>query len=171
MALNLTQLKEEFIAEMAGQGTIPKDLRQASSPSEAVKQADITCTATTATTPVFDASDIKPGTHISAVGSYTPVMQEVPGELLQKALVIVDSRSAAMAETGDLIQPIQQGMFDESHIHAEIGEILLGTRSGRKNDQQITYFKSVGVAVQDAMAGRLALENARRLGFGQNVDL
>jgi ornithine cyclodeaminase/alanine dehydrogenase-like protein (mu-crystallin family) len=97
-------------------------------------------------------------------------MQEIPAEAILQAYAVVDSRSATLAETGDLIQPIQQGLFTEDHIQAELGEILLGQKPGRTGDQQITYFKSVGVAVQDAMAGRLALENAKKIGLGQTVD-
>jgi ornithine cyclodeaminase len=161
---------EAFITKMRGQGPIPKDLRAASSPAEAVAEADIVCAATTSNTPVFADGDLKPGAHVTGVGSYTPEMQEIPAETIKRALVTVDSRSAALAESGDLIQPMQQGLFDENHVHAEIGEIVLGRKSGRTSDEQITYFKSVGVAVQDAMAGRLALENARKLGLGQQVD-
>jgi ornithine cyclodeaminase len=161
---------EKFIAEMAGQGPIPQDLRPAASPKEAVQDADIISAATTATAPVFEAADLKPGVHINAVGSYTPEMQEIPAQAILQAYAVVDSRSATLAETGDLIQPIQQGLFTEEHIQAELGEILLGKKPGRRDAQQITYFKSVGVAVQDAMAGRLALENAKKLGLGQTVD-
>ncbi|MBN1452534.1 MAG: hypothetical protein JW963_16075, partial [Anaerolineales bacterium] len=103
-------------------------------------------------------------------GSYTPDMQEVPAETVARALVVVDSRLATLAETGDLIQPMQAGLFGEEHIHAELGEILLGRKIGRRSPNQITYFKSVGVAVQDAMAAQLALQNARRLGLGVEVD-
>jgi ornithine cyclodeaminase/alanine dehydrogenase-like protein (mu-crystallin family) len=97
-------------------------------------------------------------------------MQEIPAEAIQRAYATVDSRSAVLSETGDLLTPIQQGLFGEDHIQAEIGEIVLGQKPGRQDAQQITYFKTVGVAVQDAAAGRLALENAHKLGLGQEVD-
>jgi ornithine cyclodeaminase/alanine dehydrogenase-like protein (mu-crystallin family) len=97
-------------------------------------------------------------------------MQEISPETLARALVTVDSREAALAEAGDLIQPIKASLFGEDHIYAEIGEIVLGRKSGRAAPEQITYFKSVGVAVQDAVAGALAVENARKLGLGQQVD-
>ena len=159
-----------FIEEMAGQGPIPKGLRAASSPAQAVAEADVISAATTSHTPVFDAADMKAGAHINGIGSYLPEMQEIPAEAIQQALVVVDSRSASLAESGDLIQPIQQGLFGEDHIHAELGEIVLGKKSGRAEDGQITYFKSVGVAVQDAMAGQLALDNAKKMGLGQHID-
>lgn len=161
---------EKFAAEMAGRGPVPKNLRVAASPAQAGKDADIICTATTSTTPVFADADVRSGAHISAIGSYTPEMQEVPAETVARAKVVVDSRSATLAETGDLLKPMQAGLFDESHIHGELGEIVLGRKPGRASESEITYFKSVGIAVQDAMAAQLALRNAEKMGLGQKVN-
>lgn len=160
---------ESFVLEMAGKGDIPNDLRVAASSSQALTDADIICTATTASSPVFSDADLKPGTHISAIGSYTPEMQEVPAETVARSLVVVDSRDATMEETGDLLKPMQAGLFGKDHIYAELGEIVLGRKTGRESSQQFTYFKSVGVAVQDAMAAQLALENARKYKLGISV--
>jgi ornithine cyclodeaminase len=156
--------------ELAGTGPVPLDVRVASSPSEAVADADVICTATTSAKPVFADSDIRTGVHISAVGSYTPEMQEIPGDTVRRARLFVDSRSAALAETGDLIQPIRAGLISQDHITAELGELVLGRQEGRRSAQEVTLFKSVGVAVQDAVAATLALRNARRLGLGQEVQ-
>jgi ornithine cyclodeaminase len=161
---------EAFIAEMAGRGPIPADLRPAASPRQAVAEADVISAATTATTPVFADADLKPGAHINGVGSYTPQMQEIPAETVARALVVVDSREASLAEAGDLIQPIEAGRFTAAHIHAEVGELVLGKKDGRSHPDQITYFKSVGVAVQDVMAAQLALQNAQAAGLGQTVE-
>lgn len=160
---------EDFVKDMAGVGLIPKELRVASSSQEALSDADIICTATTSSTPVFADADVKSGTHISSIGSYTPEMQEVPAETVARALVVVDSREATLAETGDLLKPMQAGLFGEDHISAELGEILLGRKPGRGSPEQITFFKSVGVAVQDAMAAQLTLQNARKQRLGTNV--
>ena len=160
---------EAFAREMAGMGSVPKDLRVATTPEEALSEADIVCTATTSSKPIFSDSDVKPGAHISAIGSYTPEMQEVPSETVARALVVVDSLSAALAETGDLLKPLQEGLFDESHIWGELGELVLGRKAGRQSPEQITFFKSVGVAVQDAMAAQLALQNARKRKLGTDV--
>ncbi|MFN3741486.1 MAG: ornithine cyclodeaminase family protein [Anaerolineales bacterium] len=159
-----------FVSEMAGRGPIPQDLRIAETPSQAVQQADIICTATTSSTPVFADADVKPGTHISAVGSYTPQMQEIPSETVARSRVFVDSRQAVLAEAGDLIQPIHQGIFGEEHIYAELGEVVLGRKHGRLSPDEITFFKSVGLAVQDALAAQLALKNALKMGLGQVVN-
>lgn len=161
---------EAFAKEMAGQGAIPSALEPAPSAQAAVKDADIICTATTSTTPVFADADLKPGVHISAIGSYTPEMAEVPAETIARASVFVDSRSAVLAEAGDLIQPIQKGLISESHVRAELGEIILGRKAGRQSDEEVTYFKSVGVAVQDAIAAQLALKNAKAMGLGQEIE-
>lgn len=159
-----------FAEEMKGKDLIPQDIRIAESAREAIEQADIICTATTSGKPVFEDSHVKPGTHISAVGSYTPDMQEVPAETLLRARVFVDSRSASLEEAGDLIQPMQAGLFEESHICGELGEVILGQIMGRQSQDEITYFKSVGIAVQDAMAAQVALTNARKMNIGTEVD-
>jgi ornithine cyclodeaminase len=161
---------KSFANAMSGKGTIPNDIRVASTAKEAIEKADIICTATTSLKPVFNDRDVKTGTHISAVGSYTPDMQEVPSETLQRAKIFVDSRSASLEEAGDLIQPIRTGLFDESHIYGELGEVVLGKNPGRGTSEEITYFKSVGIAVQDAMAAQVALKNAREMNIGTEVD-
>ncbi|MCL5429566.1 MAG: ornithine cyclodeaminase family protein [Chloroflexi bacterium] len=166
--LNSEQV-QTFLSEMAARGRIPKDLRAAQTPAEAVENADIISAATTSNTPVFADRDLKPGAHINGVGSYTPGMQEIPDETVARARVTVDSRSAAQAESGDIAIPLQKKSIEETQI-AEIGEIILGTQPGRSAPEQITLFKSVGVAVQDAVAARLAVKNARKLGLGTEVE-
>jgi ornithine cyclodeaminase len=158
-----------FAEEMRDKG-FAREIRVELTSQEAVENADIICTATTSLKPVFEDTHVKPGTHISGVGSYTPDMQEVPAETLQRAKIFVDSRSASLEEAGDLIQPMRAGMFDESHICGELGEVILGSIPGRQSADEITYFKSVGVAVQDAMAAQVALNNARKMGIGREVD-
>ena len=160
----------DFVRELAGIQPIPANLQIAATTQQALAQADIICTATTSNNPVFEDIDLKPGAHISAVGSYTPEMQEVPTKTVARAYVVVDSRSAVLAETGDLLQPIEAGIFGQGHIKAELGEIVLGRKLGRQSPEQITYFKSVGVAVQDAVAAQLAMQNAQNQGLGIEVE-
>ncbi len=162
------QSVKTFLSEMAGHNRIPNDLRAARDPGEALREADIVSTATTSSKPVFNDADLKPGTHVNGIGSYTLDMQEIPAETVARALVTVDSRSAAQVESADIAIPLQKGLIKDNQI-SEIGEILLGRAPGRTSPTQITFFKSVGVAVQDAMAGRLALANARKLGLGTEV--
>jgi len=161
---------KKFAAEMSGKGPIPQNIRVAASAKEAVANADLICTATTSKTPVFDDRDLKPGAHISGIGSYTPDMQEVPAETVARARVVVDSRATVMEEAGDIVQAIRAGLFSEDRVHAELGEIVLGRKSGRQSTTEITYFKSVGNAVQDAVAAQLALTNARKMKLGKEVE-
>ncbi len=161
---------ERMIAELSGRAGFPRDLRRAETPAQALANADIVCAATTSKRPVFEDADLRPGTHVNAVGSYQPHVQEIPAETVVRARVVVDSRSAALAETGDLIQPRDAGLWDPASIHAELGEIVLGERPGREDERQITLFESVGSGVQDAAAVRLALRQAERQGLGQRVE-
>lgn len=160
---------EAFVAELAGLGSIPRNLHIAKTSEEAIHEADIICTATTSMSPVFDDAKLKPGVHINAIGSYTPEMQEIPSETVGRAHIVVDSISATLAETGDLVIPIRSGLIKTEDVNTELGEILLGRKPGRKSADEITFFKSVGIAVQDAMAAQVALENAQKLGLGQLI--
>lgn len=160
-----------FAREMAGRGPIPDSIVVADTAAEAVRNADVICTATTSSEPVFPGDLLSAGTHVNAVGSFRTTMQEVDVTTIRRSLVVVDSLEAAMEEAGDLVIPIEAGDVDKDHIHAELGEIVNGQRPGRTDEEQITYFKSVGVAVQDAIAAGIALQNARRLDLGMVVDL
>ena len=143
----------------------------AETPAQAVRQADVICAATTSSSPVFDDADVRPGTHINAIGAYTPQMQEIPSETVLRARVVIDHRESSLAEAGDLLIPLQQGLITEDHIYAELGEITAGHKPGRTSPDEITLFKSVGVAVQDVAAASAVLEAARRLGLGTEVSL
>lgn len=160
-----------FAAEMRGQGAIPAVVQVVDAVETAVRGADIICAATTSSTPVFSGEDVAPGTHINGVGSYTAKMQEVDVETIRKALVVVDNVEAVLDEAGDLIIPIQQGQFSKAQIAAELGEIIAGSKPGRLDANQITFFKSVGNAAQDAIAAQIALRNAEKLGLGTMVEL
>ncbi|MEJ2039464.1 MAG: ornithine cyclodeaminase family protein [Desulfosarcinaceae bacterium] len=137
---------------------IGKDVRAA------VQKADIILTATTSTTPLFDGGYVRPGTHITGVGSFTPDMQEIDADLVKRARVVVDSRQGCLAEAGDIIMA-------GADISAELGEIVNGRAPGRLDDQEITFFKSVGMAAQDAAAAAAALASAEALGLGTVVNL
>jgi ornithine cyclodeaminase/alanine dehydrogenase-like protein (mu-crystallin family) len=136
-----------------------------------LETADIICTATTSNFPLFDDDILKPGLHINAIGSYTPRMCEIPYETIKRSKLVVDSVNACLIEAGDIIQPIESGIITKDHIHAEIGEIVLGDRAGRLNDKDITVFKSVGNAVQDLAAAAVIMENAERLNIGSTINL
>ena len=165
------QAAERYAQEMGGKARIPADLRVASSPAEAIREADVICTATTSNAPVFADRDLKPGVHVNAVGSFTPEMQEIPEETVGRARIVVGSREASLAETGDLIIPIRKGLITADDIYAELGEIAAGTKPGRDTAEEITLFKSVGNAVQDVSVARRVMEEAQRLGLGIETDI
>jgi ornithine cyclodeaminase/alanine dehydrogenase-like protein (mu-crystallin family) len=146
-------------------------VQPAARPRDALAEAVIICTATTSAAPVFDDRDLRPGVHINAVGSYQPRVQEIPTATVCRAKVVVDHRASALAETGDLLIPISAGCFHPDGIHAELGEMVAGQRPGRSDAQELTLFKSVGLAVQDVAAAARAVDNALAQGLGVAVPL
>ncbi len=142
------ELRERYAAEII----------VAESAHAALAGADVLVAATNSRTPVIQAADIAPGVHINGVGSYTHEMQEVAANVVTQAKVVVDHRDSAWAEAGDLIIPRDQGLFHEEDVYAELGEIAAGLLPGREWDDEITFFKSVGNAVQDAAAAWAVLQ-------------
>jgi ornithine cyclodeaminase len=148
--------------------------RAAGSYREAIADADIVCAATHASEPVVRREWLSPGTHVTSVG-YNPAGRELDDATVADSLVCVESRRAVLAPipagSNDLIEPIQAGVISEDHIHAELGELVAGARPGRSSPEQITLYKSVGVAVQDAAAAALVLAAARERGAGLEVEI
>jgi ornithine cyclodeaminase/alanine dehydrogenase-like protein (mu-crystallin family) len=114
-----------------------------------LKEADIICTATNSRTPLFRKADISAGVHINAIGSFKPQMQEIDPGVIRSSRLYVDSIKAVLHESGDLIKPINEGVFGREFVSTEIGELVNGTVDGRRHKEEITLFKSVGIAVQD----------------------
>jgi ornithine cyclodeaminase/alanine dehydrogenase-like protein (mu-crystallin family) len=137
----------------------------------AVREADIVCLATTSTTPVFENAWIQEGTHVSGVGSFTPQMQEAPSDFVARARVAVDMKEHALEEAGDLIVPLREGVISEDHILGELGEIASGKLVIRERESDVTFFKSVGNAVQDMAVANVAVRRAQEQGVGQEFDL
>jgi len=135
-----------------------------SSIREAIQKSDIVLAATTSTTPLFDGNDLKPGTHVTGVGAFTPEMQEIDENTVRRARVIVDSREACQAEAGDIIKT-------NASIEAELGEIVNGEHPDRKSREEITFFKSVGLAAQDAAAAAAVLVRAEKKELGTIVEM
>jgi alanine dehydrogenase len=162
--------RAERYAEEMGE-LLGLEVRVAETPAEVVRRADVICTATTSSSPVFDDADVQPGTHINAIGAYTPDMQEIPPKTVLRARVVIDHHEAALAEAGDLLIPMNQGLMSADHIYAELGEIVAGDRHGRQSPEEITLFKSVGVAVQDVAAAAAVLEAAQTVDLGTDVAL
>jgi ornithine cyclodeaminase len=143
------------------------ELAAAAGADDAVRAADVVCTATTSLTPVFDGAALRPGTHVNGVGSYRPDMRELDAATLTRAArIVVDQRRAALAEAGELVAAVADGSIRPDAVRAELGEIVAGTAPGRERAEEITVFKSVGNAVQDAAVARAIWERATRLRLG-----
>lgn len=134
---------------------VDAEVMPAKSAEEAVKDADIVCTATTSTQPVLKREWIRDGTHINAIGSYKPDSRELDTDTVTSSKLVVDSLEACLSEAGDLIIPIREGRLKRESVHAEIGEIVAGIKPGREYYEEITVFKSVGLAIQDAAMASL----------------
>ncbi len=160
---------ERFCETMARGLGVPVTLAEA--PRQAVSQADLVTCATTSLTPVFAGADLRPGTHVDAVGAFRPETREVDTETVARARVVVDTYAGAWEEAGDVLIPIQEGAISRSSVHAELAELVIGAKSGRQGRDEITVFKSVGFALEDAAAARLAYDEARAAGAGVEVDL
>lgn len=158
-----TAKTEAFCIEM--QNTLGINVEPASQPKQLL-EADIICTATTSNVPVFEHQFLKKGVHINGVGSYRPDAREIPGVTMQSAKLVIDQRSAALAEAGDVVLPIQEGLFAADSIFAELGEIVLGTKPGRTSSDEITVFKSVGNAAQDLAVASYLVRKAQKLNLG-----
>lgn len=161
-----------YVREMKVQGNpFPQNIRVAQTSKQALHEADVVCTATTSFRPVFADGNLKLGVHINGVGSYTPEMQEIPARTVVRSKVVVDSREASLAEAGDLIISIDGGLISHKNIHGEIGEVASGKIPGRESVEETTFFKSVGLAVQDVAVAELVLQRAGELGLGLDVDI
>ncbi len=147
------------------------DARVVTDPNQAIRGAHIVIAATDSRTPVFDGGRVEPGTHVTGVGSFTPAMREVDTTLVRRARVFVDQREAALSEAGDLAGPIADGAVGVDIVVAEIGEVAAGLVPGRTTEEEITFFKSVGNAVQDVAVAQRVLEAAEREGRGVVVEL
>jgi alanine dehydrogenase len=160
---------ESFSEEMSKVTDMP--IKVSTDAAEIVGNSDIIVTVSTSKDPVFDGKDILPGTHINAFGNYKPNERELDSETVKRSKIFVDQRSAAMAEAGDLLIPMRQGIISENDILADIGEIVTGRKSGRMTDSDVTLFKSVGLAIQDCAASSLAYKIALKKGIGTEIDL
>src|SRR6185503_6731196 len=161
--------REAFAFEMSAATGLR--IKAVSTASLAARGADLVVLATSSRTPVIADIDVDPGTHIAAVGACRPDQREMPTAVLARARVYCDSRAAARKEAGDLLIPQQEGAFGDDHILGEIGGVVSGRVPGRLAKQDVTVFKSLGLAVEDVVAARLAVDRAAATGLGQTMKL
>ena len=128
----------------------------------ALSEADVVTCATTAALPVIHGQDVRPGTHVDLVGGFTPAMREADDALIAKASVFVDTYAGALAEGGDVVEPIRSGVLQRSDVRAELAELCRGQRDGRTSATEITLFKSVGNALEDLAAAQLVYDAVGR---------
>ena len=138
---------------------------------EAVTGADLICTVSSAPEPVVRGEWLAPGAHINAVGAFSPTTRELDTAAVVKARLFVDRREATLKEAGEFLIPQQEGAIDEKHIVGEVGEVLLGNVPGRRSAEDVTLFKSLGIAIEDLAAANHVYKKAQETGMGTWVEM
>ncbi|MEP6782624.1 MAG: ornithine cyclodeaminase family protein [Acidobacteriota bacterium] len=161
--------RNQFVDDMRPTTSIP--IIAADSAEAAVRGADLIVLVTSSPTPVIDDAWVSAGAHVVGVGACRPNQQEMPPQLVKRARLFVDSRDAAVVEAGDVVMNVNAGLFDASHIRGELGELVLGRVEGRTSSQDITVFKSLGMAVEDVVAADLVYRRASESGAGTELTL
>jgi ornithine cyclodeaminase len=157
--------RRRFVADVGA-----PHVRAADHPGEAIVGADVIVLATSSSTPVIESGWVKPGAHVISVGACRPTQREMDPRLVARGRLVVDSRAAALAESGDVVLGIRDGFFGADHVVAELGEILNGAE-GRRRESEITIFKSLGMAVEDVSAADLAYRRAVERGVGRELTV
>ncbi|HEV8661023.1 MAG TPA: ornithine cyclodeaminase family protein [Thermoanaerobaculia bacterium] len=167
----------EKIATLCGAGTPAGETppgsaapHVAESVEDAVREADIIVTATSSKEPVLRREWIKPGAHINAVGSSVATTRELDSATVAAASLFVDRRESTINESGDYLMALRDGAIKDDHIRAEIGEILIGAKPGRTSPDEITLFKSLGLAIEDLAAAAFIYEKVKRSGGGKFLE-
>jgi ornithine cyclodeaminase/alanine dehydrogenase-like protein (mu-crystallin family) len=160
--------REQFVADSLA--AAPCTLKAVEHAGEAVVGADLIVLATSSPTPVLENGWVKPGAHVMSVGACRPFQREMDPELVARGRLFVDSRAAALVESGDVVMGIQENRFTAGHIAGEIGELVAGA-PGRRSDTDVTIFKSLGMAVEDVTAADLAYRRAVERNIGQELTL
>ena len=147
------------------------EIEAVASPRDAVEGADLICTTTAAHEPILEGAWIAPGAHVNAVGACFPRARELDTEAVQRARVFVDCRESALNEAGDLLIPLREGAFDASHILGEIGEVLTERVPGRERENDVTLFKSLGIAIEDVAAVHHVYRKACESKLGKRLEI
>ena len=161
--------RQRFVDEMTGK--VAATIRDCSSARDAVEHADLVVLATASPTPVVEDNWIMPGAHVVSVGACRPDQREMAPELTSRGRLFVDSRAAAIVESGDVVISMREGRFKQDHIAGELGELVLGRVEGRTSPDQITIFKSLGMAVEDVVTADLVFRRATETGAGTELNL
>ncbi len=147
---------ERFKSDMETKYQIPVTV--CATVEETVKDADIICTVTPSKEPLLFASMVKPGTHVNAVGTFTPSTREASSDLIAAAKLYADQVDAMKRESGEYLVPLKEGLITEEHIVGSIGELFAGRIEGRTNDEEITLFDALGLAIEDVACAKFVYE-------------
>lgn len=158
--------RDAFVDEMRH---VCNRLVPADTAEDAVRGASLIVLATASTRPVFEDAWVSAGAHIMAVGACRPDQREMDPATVARARLFVDSRAAALVESGDVVMAIREGRFGPDHIAGELGEVVLGRVPGRRSDEEITVFKSLGMAVEDVSTAELVYRRAAERGIGRGI--
>lgn len=161
--------RERFVHDMSGH--VAAHLHATDTAEAAVRGADLIVLATSAARPVLDNDWVSPGAHVVSVGACRPDQREMAPDLVARARLFVDSRSAALVESGDVVLGIKENRFTDRHIAGELGDVVLGRVQGRTTDDMITIFKSLGMAVEDVVTADLVFRRAVETGAGTELTL
>lgn len=161
--------RDRFVTEMSGH--VPAALTAARSAEAAVDGADIVVLVTASATPVVDDAWIATGAHVISVGACRPDQREMDPALVARGRLVVDSRAAALVESGDVVLGIAEGRFPAAHVIGELGDVVRGRLEGRTNADEVTIFKSLGMAVEDVVAADLVYRRALETGAGTELTL
>jgi len=159
--------REAFAEEMAE--TLDCEVRAVDDSADAVVDADIVITATNADEPVFDGNLLAPGTHVTAMGQYNPSKRELDTTTIERSTYVPDLRERAFQDAGSFIHAVDEGAVDESHIHAELGEVVAGEATGREEDAEITVFDSGGTGIETVAAAGMLYERATEQDVGSTI--
>jgi ornithine cyclodeaminase len=141
------------------------------SAEQAAATANLICTCTSSVTPLFDGKLLATGTHINAVGAFTPETRELDSETVRRARVILDAESAAGREAGEILLPIAEGVINQEHVKGMLADVVSRKVAGRESLDEITLFKSCGLAIEDLVAATLAYSRAKTQSVGIDAPL
>jgi alanine dehydrogenase len=162
------EARDRFVQEM---GTRLSVRVEATDDARACASCDIVITASSSKSPVFDGSWLVPGAHVNCVGSHSPDARELDTEAVRRCRIVCDHVPARLAEDADFMVPIREGAIRETDFEVSLGEVITGSKPGRRSREEITLFKSGGLAVQDAVTAARVYELARRAGVGREVEI
>ena len=160
--------RESFAAEMNDE--LSATVAAVATPDAAIDGADVVVTATNASGPVFDGDLLEPGTLVTAMCQYNPDNRELDATTIQRSTYVPDLRERVSQDAGSFIQAVEEGVIDEDHVHAELGEVVAGEADGRTSEDEITVFDSGGTAIETVAAAHMLYERARERGLGDEIQ-